>query len=446
MLRVCNFAWVGLALSLGVVGCGAHAGAGGSGGAAGQSKHAIGEKAGTRLQAAAGHIESSQWDQALEELDKASEGEPNPYEQAKILQMKAQVFFNTEKVEQGVQALEQAIALEAMPEEEQLQVMYVLGRGYGALERFKESADLFTKWLERTKEPTAENYYQVADAYARAGRFEEALPLAKKAVEGSDKPQEEWYRVLAWVHFELKQEAELAAVLEQTVKAFPKKEWYLQLASAYQAQGEHQKALQTLTTAYGKGMLTEETDVVNYSVLHLKGGEPLKGAALLQKQIEARKVAKNARNMELLARLYIEGKDTERGTAALEVVGKQVSSGQVFFELARVHFQKEAWEPARDALARAVTTGGLKSPGDAQLMLGITHYKMTRKDAALASLEQAKKYPPTTKCAEQWIKAAKKGRKDATGECATSAIAEKNLDVKSESAKAAAATNTTKAN
>ena len=65
----------------------------------------------------------------------------------------------------------------------------------------------------------------------------------------------------------------------------------------------------------------------------------------------------------------------------------------------------------------------LRSPGDAQLLLGISHYKLKRKDAALGSLEQAKRYASTKECAEEWIKTVKKGRKDATKECSASALA-----------------------
>jgi hypothetical protein len=170
-------------------------------------------------------------------------------------------------------------------------------------------------------------------------------------------------------------------------------------------------------------LLTEENELVTYAHLHLKGGEPLKGAALLQNLIDTGKVTKTARHMELLALLYIAGKDAEHGTAALEVVGKQVSSGAPFYELARIHFEKQAWEPASMALAKAVTTGGLRSPGDAQLLLGISHYKLKRKDAALGSLEQAKRYASTKDCAEEWIKTVKKARKDATKDCSASALA-----------------------
>ena len=58
----------------------------------------------------------------------------------------------------------------------------------------------------------------------------------------------------------------------------------------------------------------------------------------------------------------------------------------------------------------AIAHGGLSSPGSAHLLLGVAHYNTKRKDAALASLGEAKRYPDSAGCADQWIKLVKSGK------------------------------------
>lgn len=426
MLRMSKFSWLAWLASMLVLGTSACVPPGGAGKAgADGATQPLGRKTEAKLREAGAQMQKQQWDKALAEL----EGDPadlNPHEQARVLQMKAQIHLLSNHIDEGVSELEQAVALKAMPKADQLQAQYLLAQAYLHQERYAESADTFEAWLKETKQPTAENHFDVARADARAKRFKLALPHAKKAVEMSEKPEEARLALLAWIHVELKQHAEGIAVQEQLVNAFPKKEYWLQLAQTYLDSKNPKRAAETLEVPYTKGLLTEEQELVTLARLYLKAGEGAKGAELLRTQMESGKIEKSAQNSELLASCYIQSGDTEHGEATLELVGKEVSSGQVFLDLGRAHFAKQRWEPARDALARSVTTGGLRYPGSAQLLLGITHYKLKRKDAALASLTRAKAYPSAMKCSEDWIAAIKKNKKDTEGECAVASLSIKD--------------------
>lgn len=421
MRRVCKFSWLALALVLSIAGCVPPGGSGGAG--AEKAAHPLGRKTSSQLREAAGYMQKKQWDKALAELE-TDTSKLNPYEKARVLELRARILLLSDKVPQGISTLEEAVALKAMPPGEQGQAEYLLGHAYMNQERFAEAAAVFEEWLKKAKAPEAENYFDVARAYARAKRLREALPHAKKAVELDAKPDATHLELLAWIQVELKQYADSAAVQEKLVQAFPTKQRWLQLSQTYLDMKNNAKAVEALEVPYNKGELTDEEELVTMARLYQKAGAPLKGAELLQKHMDGGKVAKTPQHMELLASCLIAAGDTERGSAALEAVGNQVSSGQVYLDLGRAHVNKQSWEPARDALAKAVITGGLRFPGSAQLLLGITHYKMNRKDAALASLAQAKRYPSANKCAEDWIKAIKKRKKDAAeADCSATILA-----------------------
>jgi TolA-binding protein len=136
------------------------------------------------------------------------------------------------------------------------------------------------------------------------------------------------------------------------------------------------------------------------------------------------KIEKTPENLEALAMCYVAGNQPDKALAALRAAGEDAGSGEVYFQLALRLGEHGDWTSARDAVAAAIQKGGLSSPGDAQLLLGISHYNTKRKDAALASLQEAKRYGPTTaKCADQWIKIVKAGRAGAKAECGSPASA-----------------------
>jgi tetratricopeptide (TPR) repeat protein len=193
------------------------------------------------------------------------------------------------------------------------------------------------------------------------------------------------------------------------VKSFPKAEYWLQLAAAYQSLGNTQKAVATLETARSKGVLTEEKDLVNLARLYMQAGAPDKGAQLLDQQIAAGKVKKTPENLELVAACWIAAKNADKGEAAVRAAGEGVS-GEAWLALARLHGEKGDWAKVREDTASAITHGGLSSPGSAHLLLGVAHYNTKRKDAALASLGEAKRYPDSAPCADQWIKLVKSGK------------------------------------
>jgi tetratricopeptide (TPR) repeat protein len=314
--------------------------------------------------------------------------------------------------------LEQAAAREGMSDEERADALYTLGQAYFAAERFTNAADTFVKWGPLAKSPQPSQSFVAASALAQAKRFSEAVPFAQQAVEGATEPDEAWLKLLVALHFELKQEPEVAAALERLAKGFPTRENLLQLAASYLALNKPDKALTAFETAQAKGLLTEDKDLVNMARLYLQTGAPLKCAAALDK-LQAG-AGKTPENRELQATCWVMGKDAAHAEPLFKQGGSTFASGDLYLEFGRLELERGQWVEGRDAIVTALQKGGLTSTGDAHLLLGIAHYNTKRKDAALASLGEARKDRSTAKCADEWIKVVKSGRPGATG-CGISA-------------------------
>jgi len=382
-----------------------------------EPKGSITVKTAKRLQKAGQYAEKQDWPAALKELDEVAAGKYlSPYEQARIWQMRAGVHTAMMQMDEVVKDLEQALALDALSTDERLATTYNLGQAYLMSDRFSDSADAFARWAKEAEKQEPEQQFVIASAFAAAKRFDEAVPYAQKAVEGNPKPPEPWLKLLASLYFELDQNAELATVLERLNAAYPKKEYQLQLSEAYAAAGDDRKKLTTLEAALAKGQLTKENEIVALVTLRLQHGSPEKGAELLSSRMQQGKVQKTAKNLGLLAACWIAAEDADRAEAALSSAGDD-AAGELYFELAMLHAGRGDWLKARDALATAISKGGLSAPGQAQLLLGVAHYNTKRNDAALASLASAKRHADVASCADQWIKVVKSKKAGAKANC-----------------------------
>ena len=65
--------------------------------------------------------------------------------------------------------------------------------------------------------------------------------------------------------------------------------------------------------------------------------------------------------------------------------------------------QNEQWEEATTALQRGLRKGGLKDPGQAELLLGICFYNDDRVEQARSSFARARQHDSTRDAADQWM-------------------------------------------
>jgi tetratricopeptide (TPR) repeat protein len=247
-----------------------------------------------------------------------------------------------------------------------------------------------------------------ASAFAQAKRYEEALPIAKRAIEAMNPATEAQLLFLVSLHFQLKQEQEVATLLKRLTKEFPEnKTHWLQLAASYAELGEEANALATLDAAYAKKMLSEENELIELSRLYMAAGKPDKCAEVLERHMGDGSVSKGAAAYQRLMMCQLDAKDVDGASATFAKAGDSIQNGELLLELARAELARKQWVKARDAAAAAFAAGGMRSTAEAHLLLGIAHHQTKRKDAALASLGEAKKHAVTAKCAEAWIQAAK---------------------------------------
>jgi uncharacterized protein HemY len=400
-------------LVVGLAACG-----GSQQGAEEPKSYVVTKKVGEKLQKVQEQAAQKDWPGALKTLADIEESKYlNDHERARIFQIRAGLYAMQDplaNVAQVAAALEQAVKLNALEEADQRAMEFNLGETYIMLERFPEAAATLSKWLKETKDPAPSGYFLTASAFAQAGNFAEAEPYAKEAVARAKKPEEPWLRLLISIEYETKDEAGVAAALEQLLAAFPSKadDWLL-LAETYFALDQGPRALATLEKASAQGLLKDEKHIIELAQTYAQHGDAAKGAALLESSFDSGAVTKTPESLDVYARAWLKAGKPEQATARVKAAAQASGSGELWLLLGRLESERAQWAAAQAALAQALKAGGLRAEGDAQLLLGVAHYNQKNEKAALAAWGEAKKHPGSAQEAQRWISEAqaKKGGK-----------------------------------
>ncbi len=332
------------------------------------------------------------------------EVEQGSYEQATVLRSLSSVYALQGQYPKAAEILKKCLALKMLPEQQEQQAILNLGQLYMATEQYALAVKTLKPWLAKNPKPEAELSALLANAYAQLKQYRQALPHIKNAIASSKKPVESWYQLNLALYYELNEYGSAATLLNQLLKRYPdKKEYWEQLASVYQQLKQYKKAASVQHLAYKKGLLRSEKEILALTNLFLYIGSPYKGAKLLYDSLAAKAVRSTSSNWETLATAWQQAKEFNKAVAALETASSLNDKGSLYQQLGQIFVEQEQWKKAADALNKAINKGGLKNPGAAYLLLGMSYYELNNLKQARAAFSQARLYGKQKKTATQWL-------------------------------------------
>ncbi len=326
------------------------------------------------------------------------------YEEAVVLRTLASIYAMQEQYSKAAEYLSKALGLDVLPAKQQQQALLNLGQIYMALGKYAKAVNILQPWLKAKPKLDAQIAILLANAYTQLKQYHKALPYVEQAIRMSKKPPESWYQLNLALLYELGRYSAAANILEQLITRFPeKKQYWTQLSSVYQQLKQYKKALAIRDLAYKKGLINTEKEILELVNLYLYVDLPYKAAQLLQSEINSKRVKGNSKNWELLANAWTQAKEFKKATLALEKASHLNPKGALYQQLGRIYVEQENWSAAVNALTRALQKGGLKNPGNAYLLLGMSYYELKKINKAKHAFIQAKKYKKTRRSAQQWL-------------------------------------------
>ncbi|WP_444934358.1 tetratricopeptide repeat protein [Microbulbifer sp. JTAC008] len=345
---------------------------------------------------------------ALQEMD-AAKKRFNGYEIAQMYNFFGVVYYSTERYKEAIPYFKKVLdqGEKNLPVALEVGTLFTLAQLYFVTEDYKQAINYLNQWFKVSDRITADSYALLAQAYNQTGEQNKALANINIAVSMYEKegktPKESWYGLQQYVYFERNDYKSVAAVLEKLVQYYPKPVYYKTLAAMYGELKRDKDQLHMMEAAYLAGALEKDRDLLNMGYLFMGHEMPYKGAKVIAKGIQDKKIPRTAKNLETLAQAYQMAQELQKAIPQLEAAAQLSDKGEIYSRLAGIYLDLDQNEKAIAMGKKALAKGGIKRVDQLHIVMGMANANLKRYDSSLKSLKLALKDERSEKFAKQWI-------------------------------------------
>lgn len=385
--------------------------------------------------------DAQNWNGMLALLD-GIQVQPNSYDEALILDMKAKIYGMTNQLNKAIEPWERAVQLSDkfgyFPDKQILEIVYFLGQLYAqeatttkdtklAQQQFTKALGYFKRFMDKTPKPTPDAvstyamllYYKaIADPNnVDQALLKEARDVVEKGLTAAIKPKESFYQLLLALQQQQGDLAGSADIIELLLKQSPNKkdQWqmlmgiYLQLSEKAREKDPNVsreylvRAIVTAERAQALGFLNTPKDNMNLVSLYLLANQFTKGTELLYNGMKKGTIESLPHNWRILGRYYQEANMNDQAIAVLQEATKLFpQNGELEVQIAQIYIQTEKTAEAFQHAKAAIEKGNLEGtkPYGVHYLVAYTAYELGKIDDANAALTAAEKFEEHKKDAQ----------------------------------------------
>ena len=354
-----------------------------------------------RILVAVGKNEYAESEQKLVELAENARGD---YEKAVVQQTLAFVYGMQNKYAKAIGAYESALALNALPQNVQEQMMFNIAQMYLSDNKYDKGLQVLNRYVQESCNPVPEAHISLASVYADKKQWRDSLKHTDLALIKSKSPKESWLQLKLALHYELKEIARCAEVLVHLIALSPMKEAYFkQLQGVLTEIKKDREALAVLALAERRGFIDEDREYRNLSNMYMFMEIPVKAAQVLERGLAQKQVESTEKNFESLANAWLAAREYEKAEVAMARAAQASSTGERYKQLGLIQIESENWKGALDSLQKAQKKGNLKNAGEVDFLIGVCAVNLKQWKTAEAALRRAMEHEKTAKMAAEWL-------------------------------------------
>jgi len=331
------------------------------------------------------------------------------FESAQVSQLIGHVYSSTDKYPKAIAAYQEAIDANVMPNRVHFDMLFTNAQLYNALEQPAKAMEMLREWFRWEHEPKVEAYVLGASLYQQQKRNRDAVTALNKAIalqiSLGKEPKESWYRMLAFLHYELEDFPAAAKDLQWLVRHYPEKgSYWVQLSQMYVQLKKDKLGLGTLALAYRQGYLTKGSEWSQLANMYAFMEVPYASARILQKGLTKGIIKPKKSKWEQLANTWYAAHELDSALIAYKKAGEYAKDGKIDMQRAYILLDLERFTDTVSAVEKAIKKGGLKKPGEAYLVLGMALSELKKYSAAADAFRKSMKFKKTKRSANQWLK------------------------------------------
>ncbi len=362
-----------------------------------------------KIQKAQEMVDAKQYDQALRSLnalynpDKLTE-----YEQANVLNYLGFVHYNMDNTRGAISTYRKLLAIPSLEPQMAKQTTFTMAQLLTVVEDYAGALTTIDKWFTLEPNPAPEPFILKAQILYNLNRISamvDPIEMAIRIAKERDKPaKEDWYALLNFAYFNRENYAKVRDIQKIMLQNWPKKRYWLSLAGAFTELGEDDKLIYAYDAAFTQGMLEKESEFVTMAQLFLQAEVPYNAAKLMQDKIDEGVVEKSEKNYRLLSQAWMLSMEDQKAIPALISAARLANHGELNARLANSYLNVGDYENCVSAAQDAVRKGGLKSPDNIQISLGMCLYNLRKYSEAKTAFRKAAEAPRSQRTSGQWIR------------------------------------------
>jgi tetratricopeptide (TPR) repeat protein len=378
-----------------------------------EPKATMSQREQTDLVKAGDLVNDDKGEQALPLIEKTLQGKKlSKYAEAYAQQLLGRVYWDSDKEDLAIAATQKALEVNALPNNQHFGLMYQLAQMQVQSEKYADALTTLDRFEKETGKTSADQLALKANIAYRLEKYQDAINSMKQAIAMSDKPNESWNQILMASYFELDQYDEAAKLGEANLAKAPDDlRNYKQLATIYINSDNYPKAIEVLSNAKSKGLITASEDYIQLAKLYASADKPKDATAVLKEGLDKGVVTPSLEVYRLQGDMCSQYDDDACSIEAYGKASPLATDGNVDYQLGYMLYYADRNTEAKAALDRAISRGGLRQEGEAYVLLGDIESAQGQDGAALAAWKKAAGYPSTKSMAEQRIKAVQTGVK-----------------------------------
>ncbi len=367
------------------------------------------------------NLKPPQLQPALQKLNDLVAARPNmkPYDKSTTLQMRGSIKVQLDDYQGALRDFQAALDAGGLPPNQNNQLRYFIAQIQFQLENYQAAITGLNQWIASARAEgvpvDANAYYLLAAAYTQVKppNWRAAQGPAEQAIATRAEPKKSDHDLLNLIYSELNDNSRRGPLLEKMINLWPgERSYWVQLSGFYSTTGKDQDAFSVLEVAYRAGLLTRESELITLINYYSYFDNPYRGARLMEREMEAGRIAKTVKNLTLLSQLWSQAREHKRAIPVLQSAAQSSGDGELFYRLGQVLLADEQYAAADRALTQAINKGGMnaKKTGDAWLLIGTARFSAAKPEdcdqraRARQAFVNAQRYPESARQASDWVR------------------------------------------
>ena len=329
------------------------------------------------------------------------------YEQQNVLNYIGFVNYNLENIPQAIDAYERMLQIPSLEEQVRKQTVYTLAQLMTMEEEYAKAITLLDEWFVLETNPASDPYILYAQNLYQINRYADMVKPIESAIAVAAKRElpakEDWYVLLNFAYFQQEDYEKVRDIQKILLVNWPKKRYWFSLAGAYTELGEDNNLMGAYDAAHTQGLLESESEFLTMAQLFMQHEVPYKAGMLIEKEMASGRVTKNAKNYRLLSQAWTLASEDEKSVPALQAAARLSDEGELNLRLGNAHLNLGQYDECVAAIKEGIRKGGIKSPDNAQISLGMCLYNQKKYSAAKTAFNEAGKTARSRKISQQWV-------------------------------------------